>query len=92
MDNPDQYIDQIYGEHEVGGTTWLYISGVPFEKVGFRTDLGTTPYPTFTKGFLWSVPLVLVLWPALLGGVYVFTKSREQGNETGARESVRGGK
>lgn len=92
MKNPDQYIDHIYGEHEAGGTSWLYISGVPFEQVGFRTDLGTTPYPTFTKGFLWSVPLVLVLWPALLGGVYVFTKSREKRNETEARKSEIGGR
>lgn len=90
MKNPDEYIDHIYGEHEVGGTCMLYISGVPFEQVGFRTDLGTTPYPMYTKGFLWSVPLVLILWPALLGGVYIFTKSREQRNGTEAKKSERG--
>ncbi len=91
MDNPDQYIDHIYGEHEVGGTSWLYISGVPFEQLGFRTDLGTLPYFMFTKGFLWSVPLVLVLWPALFGGIYLFTKSREQVSQTESKKSDRGG-
>lgn len=26
---PDRYIDHIYGEHEVGGTAWLYLMGRP---------------------------------------------------------------
>jgi len=76
--DPDKYIDHIYGEHEVGGTDWLYISGVPFEQLDFPTNLGTTPLPEFTKEFLAAVPLVLVVWPALLGGFYVWTKRRER--------------
>ncbi len=75
---PDRYIDHIYGEHEVGGTNWLYISGVPFEQLGLPTNLGTAPLPEFTREFLSAVPLVLVIWPALFGGVYAFTRRREQ--------------
>ncbi len=75
---PNKYIDHIYGEHEAGGTSWLYISEVPFEYLGFPTDLGTTSFPEFTRGFLSMVPAVLVIWPALLGGFYMFTKHREQ--------------
>jgi len=75
---PDKYIDHIYGEHEVGGTDWLYVSGVPFEELGLPTDVGTTPYPTFTQEFLSAVPLVLVAWPALFGGFYAWTKRRQQ--------------
>lgn len=75
---PDRYIGHIYGEHEAGGTGWLYISGVPFEQLDFPTNLGTTPYPEFTSEFLSFVPLVLVVWPALLGGFYLFSKRREQ--------------
>jgi len=78
MDHPNKYVDHIYGEHEVGGTCWLYISGVPFEQLGFPTDVGTKPYPELTKGFLTMVPAVLVIWPALLGGFYMFTKHREK--------------
>lgn len=40
--SPDRYIDYIYGEHEVGGTSWLYLAGVPFEQLGFPT-LRETP-------------------------------------------------
>jgi len=64
--NPDRYVHQIYGEHEVGGTSWLYLSAVPFDKIGFRTDLGTTSFPNYTKEFLYAVPLVLTLVPPLL--------------------------
>lgn len=36
---PDRYVDHIYGEVEAGGTGWLYLAGVPFEKLGFPTSL-----------------------------------------------------
>jgi Fe-S-cluster-containing dehydrogenase component len=77
-DHPDRYVDHVYGEHEAGGTCWLYIAGRPFEELGFRTDVGATPYPELTKGFLSAVPLVLTIWPALLMGAYAFTRHRER--------------
>lgn len=77
MENPDQYIDHVYGEQEVGGTCWMYISGVPFDQLGFDMELGNKPYPEKTKGFLTMVPAVLVIWPALLGGFYMFSQHRE---------------
>ncbi|TFG98201.1 MAG: 4Fe-4S dicluster domain-containing protein [Calditrichales bacterium] len=64
--NPDDYVHQIYGEHEVGGTGYIYLASVPHEKLGMRADLGNTPYPEYTKTFLYSVPIVLTLWPAFL--------------------------
>jgi len=67
--HPEKYVHKVYGEYEAGGTGWLYLSAVPFEELGFRTDLGTTPYPEFTKDFLYSVPLVLLGGPALLSGL-----------------------
>ena len=75
--NPGEYVSHIYGEHEVGGTGYLYISAVPFEQIGFRTDLGTTAYPEFSKGFLYSVPIVLLLWPAFLLGVNTLTSRKD---------------
>lgn len=63
---PDKYLHQIYGENEAGGTGWLYLASVPFEQLGFRTDLGTTPYPTYTREFLYAVPVVLTVVPPLL--------------------------
>jgi len=64
--DPDDYVHHIYGEHEAGGTGYLYLSAAPFEQLGFRTDLGTTAYPEFTKDFLYAVPIILTLWPTFL--------------------------
>lgn len=76
--HPTRYIDHIYGEHEMGGTNWLYLSGVPFEKLGFRTDLGSTAAPDLTAGALAVVPIVIGLWPALLGGIYLMNQSQRR--------------
>ncbi len=76
--NPDQYVDHIYGEQEVGGTSWLYLSGAPFKTLGMREDLGNTPAPELTKGALGAVPIVVGLWPVLLTGVYAISKRKEK--------------
>jgi len=33
--HPDKYIDHLYGEYEVGGTSWMYLSNQPFNEIGF---------------------------------------------------------
>jgi len=82
FENPGTYVDHIYGEHEAGGTSWLNLSPVPFEELGFKTNLETKPYPELTKGFLYSVPPVFILWPALLMGLREVTRSDdEQGGD-----------
>ena len=40
-------------------------------------NLPDKPYPELTRGFLSMVPAVLVIWPALLGGFYMFTQHRD---------------
>jgi Fe-S-cluster-containing dehydrogenase component len=76
-ENPDRYIDHIYGEREVGGTSWMYLSGVPFEQLGFPVNLPNKPLIEETKGFLGAVPVVLTVWPALFGMVYTALRHRE---------------
>ncbi len=71
---PDRYVDHIYGEHEMGGSNWLYLSAVPFRELDMREDLGVTPAPALTAGALGAVPMVIGLWPVLLTGVYAMTK------------------
>jgi Fe-S-cluster-containing dehydrogenase component len=75
---PNKYIDHVYGEHEMGGTSWLYISSVPFSEIGLREDLGTTPAPKLTKGALSVVPMVTGLWPMLLVGLYAVNKRKNR--------------
>jgi hypothetical protein len=75
---PDRYVDHIYGENEMGGTSWLYLSAVPFKEVGMREDLGITPAPNLTAGALSGVPIVVGLWPVLLTGIYAISKRKEK--------------
>lgn len=74
---PGKYIDHIYGETEMGGTSWLYLSSVPFSDIGMREDLGVTPAPELTSGALSVVPLVAGLWPVFLMGIYAISKRKE---------------
>jgi len=78
MDNPKQYIDHIYGEHEVGGTSWLYISGVPFEQLGFPNNLPKKPLIELTTSYLSSVPVIFTTFPAIFGMVYAAMHRRER--------------
>ena len=78
---PEKYVNHIYGEHDVGGTSWIYLSAVPFEQIGFKTDLGTVAYPEYSTGFLYSVPIVLILWPAFLMGLSYLTRREEEKEE-----------
>jgi formate dehydrogenase iron-sulfur subunit len=76
-DNPGKYVDHVYGEHEVGGTCWMYLSAVPFHYIGFRTDLGTEPIPSLSKLFLSVASPMYIVFPALAVGLYSIAKRRD---------------
>jgi len=76
-DRPERYVDHIYGEKELGGTTVLYLSGVPFDKLGFPT-FGEKPFPKFTAAALGAVPPAVMAIGALLGAAYAFFRKRVQ--------------
>jgi formate dehydrogenase iron-sulfur subunit len=75
---PDRYVRHVYGEREVGGTSWMFLAGAPFSKIGFKDDLGPTPLPEHTRNYLSAAPLVLAMWPVMFTGMYMFTKRREE--------------
>jgi len=79
--NPDDYVHSVYGEHEVGGTGWRYLSSLPFGQIGLRTDLGNRPLPELSGDFLHRVSHILVLWPAFLLGLYYVTAGKDKGGE-----------
>ena len=79
--NRDRYVPKVYGERELGGTQVLYLSHVPFEKLGFRfSDEKSVPQMQQTvqhgvyKGFV--APLALY---GLLGAVTF--RNRKKGGE-----------
>ncbi|UCE58223.1 MAG: 4Fe-4S dicluster domain-containing protein [Phycisphaerales bacterium] len=71
--HPDLYVDHVYGEHEAGGTSWLYISGVPFEELGFLKVNASAPprlsetiqhgvFNHFIPPIAWCGILGLAMW------------------------------
>lgn len=73
-DNPGKYYPhdepRIYGEHEVGGTSVLYLSDISLDFLGWRPDLGDEPVPALTWGALSKVPPIALGMAALMSGVY----------------------
>jgi formate dehydrogenase iron-sulfur subunit len=76
--NPSRYIHEIYGEDEAGGTSWLYLSDVPFASLALPTEIARQSYPEMADGALSAVPFVVTLWPPLLMGLYAFSKRRDE--------------
>ena len=74
-DRPDKYVDHIYGEKELGGTSVLYVSSIPFEKLNFPT-YGEKPFPKFTAAALGAVPFAVMALGALLGASYAYFNKR----------------
>jgi formate dehydrogenase iron-sulfur subunit len=74
----DWYVDHIYGENEVGGTSWLYLSPVPFEDLGFPT-LGSEPVTDLAEDFARiGIPTASVVLAALSGGLWWLFRRREK--------------
>lgn len=89
---PDVYLDHIYGEQEAGGTSWLYLSGVPFEELGFVT-LGSAAPPRLTEAIQHGVFKFFVPPLALYGllGLVMWLSKRGNGvDSTEEEESVAG--
>ena len=84
IDNPGKYVDHVYGEHEVGGTSWMYLSSVPFDQIGFKTNLAETPIPNFSKAYLFGVKMFEVVgaWPLVFGAYYAISKARKKTKES----------
>jgi formate dehydrogenase iron-sulfur subunit len=78
QENPGQYVNHIYGLNEVGGTSVLLLSSVPFEEFGYRNDLSKDPLPILTYRVLSRIPDFVPLGGILLGGVWWITHRREE--------------
>jgi len=78
--NPGRYVPHVYGEKEVGGTSWMYLSNTPFERVDLP-KLGYHPAPGYTEPiqhaiFKWFLPPLGVY--AALGGIWFFISSKKK--------------
>lgn len=72
---PDKYIDHVYGEKEAGGTSVVYLSSVPFEKLGLP-NLSPKSFPAYTSFALHAVPPAVIALGTVLGSTVAALKRR----------------
>ncbi len=77
-DNPSQYNPKIYGIKEVGGTSVLFLSAVPFAQIGLRTNVPLEPLPDTTWRVLELLPDVVSTGAVLLGGIWWVSNRRSE--------------
>jgi formate dehydrogenase iron-sulfur subunit len=77
--DPARYVDHIYGQNELGGTAWLYLSPIPFEQLGFPT-LKTKPVTTLSESVAtYGTAGMAVGVAAVLAGIYSRFGKRQPG-------------
>jgi formate dehydrogenase iron-sulfur subunit len=75
--DPGRYVNHIFGLEEVGGTSVLMLSSVPFGQLGFRDNLPTEGLPHTTWRVLSKIPDIVLLGGTLLYGIWWITKRRD---------------
>lgn len=79
LDSDPNYVQHIYGQEEFGGASVLFISDVPFEKLGFVIPkTKEQPLPTLSAAALADVPTVTFVGGSLLAGLYWITQRRRE--------------
>ncbi len=75
---PDKYVQKIYGEHDAGGTSVLYISPVDFAAIGLPGNLPGVPLPMLTHVVLSKIPAVVGAGGFLLAGLWWLTERKAE--------------
>ena len=75
-DNSGKYIDRVYGEHEIGGTSVLYLSDVDLGFLTYNKELGVQPLPGLTAPAMKAVPFAFVGMGAVMYGVHWVIRRR----------------
>ena len=80
---PDRYINRIYGESEVGGTSWLYLTGRPTQEIALL-DLPDNAPPELTEAIqhgIFKYGIIPVAFYGLLAGI-MWRNHRPHGTPT----------
>jgi len=88
-ERPDRYMQRVYGEHEVGGTGWLYLSGRPVEEIGMLTLPERAPAlrtEAIQHGIFKYGILPIALYGALAGIMWLNHRRQEPDEEEPAFE------
>ena len=84
---PDRYIDHVFGEHEVGGTSVLYLSDIPFAELGFPVDLPTVAPPEQASKVMNVLPGVILGTATVVTGAATITHRRKHSDPESTEEA-----
>lgn len=54
-----EYVDHVYGLEEAGGTQYMFLAGVDFDKLGFNPKITNQVYPDLTWSYVSHVPQLI---------------------------------
>lgn len=77
-EKPNDYYPKVYGLEEVGGTSVLILSAVPFDQIGYNTKVYKAKLPALTWSALEHVPDVVVMGSVLMGGIHWISHRKEE--------------
>lgn len=77
---PNRYINYVYGENEVGGTSAFYISGIPFEELGFAQP-GSVPPAYSSEAVMHATPAIAGGMALALSAIYLTIKRYKENAE-----------
>lgn len=77
-ESPGSYHPAIYGIQEVGGTSVLILSAVPFDQIGYNTGVPKENLPATTWAALQHIPNIVVSGSVLMGGIYWLNNRKEE--------------
>jgi len=81
---PERYVDHIYGENEIGGTGWLYLTGRPLTEIGML-KLPETAGPRLTENIQHTIfrygAIPFAIYGAL-GAIMWFNHRKEEKKDT----------
>ena len=89
-DPKGNYVKEIYGEKEVGGTSMLYLAAVPFESLGFPKLPEEAPAEV-SQEIMHMTPVVAAAVASVLTATYFITKGREQAHARAVAQNPKDG-
>ena len=88
VSRPDRYVNHLYGEHEVGGTSWVYLTGRPVQEIGLL-PLPTKAPPERTEAIqhgIFKFGIIPIAFYGLMAGVMWHTHRKHPEDHPGIGE------
>ncbi len=85
-ENPGKYINKVWGEHEIGGTSVMYLSDIDLGFLQYQTKYGNEPLPDRTAPAMESVPFAFLGMGGVMLGLNWIIRRRMELSKTEGKE------